>query len=60
MEQVRTTWTAADGTLVTLRPIEARDFTLESRFALIWRDADRATVRTNNGRASGISPVGQR
>ena len=32
MEQVRTTWTAADGTLVTLRPIEAGDFALEEAF----------------------------
>jgi acetyltransferase len=32
MEQVRTTWTAADGTLITLRPIEAGDFALEQAF----------------------------
>ena len=32
MQQVRTTWTAADGTLITLRPIEAGDFALEQAF----------------------------
>ena len=32
MEQVRTTWTAADGTLITLRPIEHDDFALEEAF----------------------------
>jgi GNAT superfamily N-acetyltransferase len=32
MEQVRTTWRAADGTLITLRPIEAGDFALEQAF----------------------------
>lgn len=32
MEQVRTTWTATDGTLITLRPIERGDFDLEQAF----------------------------
>ena len=32
LEQVRTTWTASDGTLVTLRPIERGDFALEEAF----------------------------
>jgi acetyltransferase len=32
MEQVRTTWTAANGTLITLRPIEPADFALEQAF----------------------------
>lgn len=29
---MRTTWTASDGTLITLRPIEAGDFALEQAF----------------------------
>jgi GNAT superfamily N-acetyltransferase len=32
MEPVRTTWTAADGTLITVRPIEPGDFALEQAF----------------------------
>ena len=32
MEHVRTTWTATDGTLITLRPIERDDFALEEAF----------------------------
>jgi len=32
MEQMRTTWKAADGTLITLRPIESSDFALEQAF----------------------------
>ena len=32
MQQERSTWSASDGTLVTLRPIEARDFELEQAF----------------------------
>src|SRR5215510_15051393 len=32
MQQVRTTWTAADGALITLRSIEAGDFALEQAF----------------------------
>ena len=32
MEQVRTTWTAADGTLIKLRPMGRGDFALEQSF----------------------------
>src|SRR5262245_10593639 len=32
MDEQRTTWKAADGTVVTLRPIEAGDFDLEQAF----------------------------
>ena len=32
MQPMRETWTAADGTVITIRPISAADLTLEQEF----------------------------